>query len=145
MHLMVFPIKMCVNYTSRRLFCLCSRYDSSNHTCLFLSYQFINIYELQMCTSANMCFVCPGIRCTTSVYKKLTSSCDGEGNFLPTVRITIWGFLFMFLEDILTKGAQRKKVLVKSQHACSRKCVFPQLKPCYLKQQVCIVLVLANF
>ncbi|ROL43040.1 hypothetical protein DPX16_5593 [Anabarilius grahami] len=38
-----------------------------------------------MSTSANVCFICPGTKCTTSVYMKLTSSCDGEGNFLLTV------------------------------------------------------------
>lgn len=125
MHLMVFPIKMC------QLFVLCSicSPEFSQIMWFILAWSFCNTSNTsisrlyaqdwrlrqQICSSSVL-----ERRKTNNIRVHETSSCDSEGNFLPTVRkIIIWGFLWRFL----TKGAQHGILLEKAQHAHRCKCV----------------------
>ncbi len=60
-------------------------------------------------------------RKTNNIRVHETSSCDSEGNFLPSVRkIIIWGFLWRYSDQ---RSTTRGILLEKAQHAHRRKCV----------------------
>lgn len=113
MHLIVFPIKMCQLFV---LCCICSPLMWSRD--LFAKLASISrLYAQDWRLRQQIC--CSPVlewHNTTSVCMRLTSSCDSEGNFLPTVRkkIIIWRYSDQ-------RSTTRGILLEKTQHAHRRK------------------------